>query len=70
MNCNICNKPYGGDSDHWSVKGIEIRNYCLDNLPPVIIICRSCAEDFAIKVLTGNINTLKLMSMFKLFKGK
>ena len=75
MNCNICKKPYLlpmliNQEDEIPVRGIEIRNYCLDNLPSIIIICKQCAEDFAIRILTGNINPIKLLSMFKFLKGE
>jgi hypothetical protein len=49
--------------------GIEVRNYCLDNLPAEIAICKLCAEKLAIGFMTGKVNLFKIFSSLKLGKG-
>ena len=48
-------------------KGISIENFVLENMPPKLQICKTCAENLAIGLMTGSLGSLK--SLGKIFSA-
>ena len=47
--------------------GIRILNWCIEEIPKEITICRQCTENIAIDLMSGSITNP--MVLFKIFKG-
>lgn len=50
MACKNCKEEITSET-----KGLEIKNYCLDGMPESIELCKECTENYAVKLLSGNI---------------